>query len=76
MEPPHTLSEHKGGAEANARAQQNIKEGIEGRPAKWFSDVFDLVFPNLDPAVANDVWKSQLAKKEGGSSSNSSEDDD
>ena len=42
---------------------QNIKEGIEGRPAKWYSDVFDLVFPNLDSDQANNVWKQQLSKK-------------
>ena len=32
---------------------QNIKEGIEGRPARWYSDVFDLIFPNLDREKAN-----------------------
>lgn len=40
----------------------NIKEGIEGHPVKWFSDVFDLVFPNLDKDVANNLWKEQLTK--------------
>ncbi|KAK8079862.1 lon protease-like protein [Apiospora hydei] len=24
---------------------ENIKEGIEGRPASWYKDVFELVFP-------------------------------
>lgn len=42
---------------------QNIKEGIEGRPAKWYSDVFDLVFPDLDQNQANDQWKEQLKEK-------------
>jgi len=42
---------------------ENIKEGIEGRPAKWYSDVFDLVFPNLDKSHANSLWKDQLKKK-------------
>ncbi|KAG0649477.1 Lon protease [Hyphodiscus hymeniophilus] len=42
---------------------ENIKEGIEGRPAKWYSDVFDLVFPDLDRDQANNEWKAQLAKK-------------
>jgi len=41
----------------------NIKEGIEGHPAKWYSDVFDLVFPNVNTEDANNLWKSQLAKK-------------
>ena len=33
--------------------QQNIKEGLEGRPASWYSEVFDLIFPNLDRDKAN-----------------------
>jgi Lon-like ATP-dependent protease len=41
---------------------KNIKEGIEGHPVKWFSDVFDLVFPNLDKDVANNLWKERLTK--------------
>ncbi|KAK4126308.1 ATP-dependent protease La [Parathielavia appendiculata] len=32
---------------------ENIKEGIEGRPASWYSEVFDLIFPNLDREKAN-----------------------
>jgi Lon-like ATP-dependent protease len=32
---------------------QNIKEGIEGRPASWYSEVFDLIFPELDKEKAN-----------------------
>ena len=30
---------------------------------KWYSDVFDLVFPNLDTAQANGQWKEQLSRK-------------
>jgi len=52
---------------------QNIKEGIEGHPAKWYSDVFDLVFPGLNEDQANKVWKNQLSKKK---ESKSDEDDD
>ncbi|KAH8804990.1 lon protease-like protein [Xylogone sp. PMI_703] len=40
----------------------NIKEGIEGHPAKWYSDVFELVFPNLDRERANSLWKEELSK--------------
>lgn len=40
----------------------NIKDGIEGHPAKWYSDVFDLVFPNLDKEEASNIWKEQLSK--------------
>ncbi|KAK4145865.1 Lon protease C-terminal proteolytic domain-containing protein [Dichotomopilus funicola] len=32
---------------------ENIKEGIEGRPASWYSEVFDLIFPELDREKAN-----------------------
>lgn len=32
---------------------QNIKEGIEGRPVSWYSEVFDLIFPDLDKEKAN-----------------------
>ncbi|CEJ87012.1 Putative Lon protease homolog, mitochondrial [[Torrubiella] hemipterigena] len=31
----------------------NIKEGLEGHPVAWYSDVFDIVFPNLDREAAN-----------------------
>lgn len=44
-------------------ASQNIKEGIEGHAANWYSDVFGLVFPNLDPDQVNNRWKEQLAKQ-------------
>ncbi|EON96348.1 putative atp-dependent protease la protein [Phaeoacremonium minimum UCRPA7] len=32
---------------------ENIKDGIEGRPASWYSDIFELVFPNIDREKAN-----------------------
>ncbi|KAK3940652.1 mitochondrial Lon protease [Diplogelasinospora grovesii] len=32
---------------------ENIKEGIEGRPASWYSEVFELIFPGLDRQKAN-----------------------
>ncbi|KAK7734918.1 ATP-dependent Lon protease pim1 [Cytospora paraplurivora] len=38
---------------------ENIKEGIEGRPASWYSEIFDLVFPNLDLEKANTDKASQ-----------------
>jgi Lon-like ATP-dependent protease len=41
---------------------QNIKSGIEGKPVSWYSDVFDLVFPDIDAAQANSRWKKELAK--------------
>ncbi|KAG8531747.1 ATP-dependent Lon protease pim1 [Bacidia gigantensis] len=42
---------------------ENIKEGITGHAADWYSDVFDLVFPDIDPQQANNIWKDALAKK-------------
>ena len=50
---------------ANYLGQQNIKEGLEGHAADWYSDVFDLVFPNLDQQHARHLWKDVLARKEG-----------
>jgi len=41
---------------------QNIKEGIQGKPVDWYSDVFDLVFPNLDKDAANSLWKKELKR--------------
>ncbi|KAF7549567.1 hypothetical protein G7Z17_g6298 [Cylindrodendrum hubeiense] len=47
---------------------QNIKEGIEGHPVAWYSEVFDLIFPNVDRDQANKCkiceWKSQQKKSD------------
>ncbi|KAI4116464.1 MAG: hypothetical protein LQ345_003115 [Seirophora villosa] len=42
---------------------ENIKQGIQGHGVEWYADVFDLVFPDLDPVAANGMWKEQLAEK-------------
>ncbi|UKZ60159.1 uncharacterized protein TrAtP1_001443 [Trichoderma atroviride] len=56
---------------------QTIKEGIEGHAVSWYSEVFDLVFPNLDRQKANTCkiceWKAEQKKKD---DSESKEDDD
>ena len=39
---------------------QNIKNGIEGHAVDWYKDVFDIVFPDIDPAIVNKQWKEQL----------------
>jgi Lon-like ATP-dependent protease len=44
---------------------QNIKEGIEGRPVSWYSDVFELVFPDLNKESANKMWEKELKSKKG-----------
>ncbi|MCJ1295074.1 ATP-dependent Lon protease pim1 [Xylographa carneopallida] len=41
---------------------ENIKEGIAGHAASWYSDVFDIVFPNLDAAEVNALWKAELTR--------------
>lgn len=41
---------------------ENIKQGIEGKPVAWYSEVFDLMFPGLDKNEANQVWKKLLKK--------------
>ncbi|SPQ23692.1 b69d3d16-0192-4aa5-841e-f8306b00f70e [Thermothielavioides terrestris] len=53
---------------------ENIKEGIEGRPASWYSEVFDLIFPNLDREKANKC-KACGNKKDAEEKEKSDEDD-
>ncbi|KAL8750715.1 MAG: hypothetical protein Q9184_006325 [Pyrenodesmia sp. 2 TL-2023] len=55
---------------------ENIKEGIEGHGVSWYSDVFDLVFPDLDRDAANHMWKEQLAAKDPDEKSKDKESDD
>jgi Lon-like ATP-dependent protease len=46
---------------------QNIKEGIEGKPVGWYSDVFKIVFPDVDRDVANKMWEKELkGERKGG----------
>ncbi|KAI0098204.1 lon protease [Nemania sp. FL0031] len=54
---------------------ENIKNGIEGHPASWYKEIFELVFPNLDREKAN-TCKICEWKKENESSSRESEKDD
>lgn len=44
---------------------QNIKEGIEGHPVSWYSQVFDILFSDLDHNSARQAWQKMLAKPEG-----------
>ncbi|EAS29398.3 ATP-dependent protease La [Coccidioides immitis RS] len=43
---------------------QNIKEGIDGHAVSWYSEVFDLVFKDLDSKRANNAWQAQLSDSE------------
>ncbi|KAI9761080.1 MAG: ATP-dependent Lon protease pim1 [Chaenotheca gracillima] len=42
----------------------NIKEGIEGRPVKWYSDVFDIVFKDLDVKAMAKSWDTELTDQQ------------
>lgn len=44
----------------NANGSQNIREGIEGHAVNWYSDVFNIVFADLDKHAANQLWKDKL----------------
>lgn len=46
-------------------ALQNIKEGIEGRPASWYSEIFDIIFPTLDHEKASSDKASQYKGPDG-----------
>ncbi|KAF1811936.1 lon protease like, mitochondrial [Eremomyces bilateralis CBS 781.70] len=41
---------------------ENIKEDIEGKPVAWYSDVFNIIFPNLDQERVGKLWQKQLEK--------------
>ncbi|KAJ5569576.1 ATPase AAA-type core [Penicillium hispanicum] len=41
---------------------ENIKAGIEGYPVSWYSEVFDILFPDLDQDAARTIWEKALAK--------------
>ncbi len=53
--------------------QQNIKEGIEGRPASWYSEIIDHVFPNLDREQARRCKICEWKKEHGSKDSNAAE---
>ncbi|KAL7269945.1 ATP-dependent Lon protease pim1 [Rhizina undulata] len=53
----------------------NIKEGLEGKPVSWYSEVFDLVFHDLDKARAAELWKEQL-KEDSAEKKDHEKDDD
>lgn len=41
---------------------ENIREGIEGKPVSWYSEVFDLVFPDINKEAANTCKICEWAK--------------
>ncbi|KAI0489731.1 lon protease [Xylaria cf. heliscus] len=54
---------------------ENIKEGIEGRPASWYKEIFELVFPNLDREKANTCKACEWKKNQESSSDTSNKDE-
>lgn len=54
---------HVEARKANKR-KQNIKEGLEGRPAAWYSDVLELVFPKIDEEKASKCTACEIKNKE------------
>ncbi|KAJ9131550.1 hypothetical protein NKR23_g11705 [Pleurostoma richardsiae] len=55
---------------------ENIKEGLEGHPATWYSDIFELVFPNLDREKANVCLACEWKKNNKAKSEESSDKDE
>ena len=55
---------------------QNIKQGIKGHPMDWYSDVFELVFPNLNAKEINTMWKQQLKEDKKRSKKDKEKDED
>ncbi|KAJ5907693.1 ATPase AAA-type core [Penicillium taxi] len=45
---------------------ENIKQGIQGHPVSWYSEVFEILFPNLDQEAVRTVWQKALSKPEKG----------
>ena len=55
---------------------QNIKKGIEGHAVGWYSEVFDILFADLDKTAANHIWQKELAAKPKKKSQAAIEDDE
>ncbi|KAL0944277.1 Lon protease-like protein, mitochondrial [Colletotrichum truncatum] len=59
---------------------ENIKEGIEGKPVGWYSDVFELIFPQVDREAANKCkvceWKKEQDEKKKKEKKNKKDDSD
>ncbi|KIW16800.1 ATP-dependent protease La [Exophiala spinifera] len=54
---------------------ENIKEGIEGHAVDWYSDVFDIVFPDAKTEVINNLWKDALKKSKDDKEKDNDEED-
>lgn len=55
---------------------QNIKQEIEGKPVDWFSDVFKVIFPDIDAVRSSNLWKADLKKRAKEDKKEDDDDDD
>ncbi|KAL3486382.1 Lon protease-like protein, mitochondrial [Aspergillus germanicus] len=57
---------------------ENIKAGIDGHAVSWYSEVFDILFADLDKDAAKRVWQKELSEdpKKKKKSNDHDEDDD
>jgi Lon-like ATP-dependent protease len=55
---------------------ENIKEGIEGHPVSWYSEVFDILFADLNRDAARTIWQKALAKPANQKNERDGEDDE
>ncbi|KAJ5444649.1 ATPaseAAA-typecore [Penicillium daleae] len=55
---------------------ENIKEGIEGHPVSWYSEVFNILFADLNHDVARTIWQKALAKPANQKGERDGEDDE
>ncbi|PYH44272.1 endopeptidase La [Aspergillus saccharolyticus JOP 1030-1] len=55
---------------------ENIKKGIEGHAVGWYSEVFDILFADLDKTAANHIWQKELTAQPKNKSEAASEEDE
>ena len=55
---------------------QKIKEGIEGHAVDWYSDVFGIIFPQVDAERVSKLWKKQLKEPKKKKEEKDDEDED
>ncbi|KAF3394299.1 Lon protease [Penicillium rolfsii] len=55
---------------------ENIKEGIEGHPVSWYSEVFNILFADLNHDNARTIWQKALAKPANQKNERDGEDDE
>jgi Lon-like ATP-dependent protease len=41
---------------------EEVKEGVKFIPVEWYHEVFDVVFPDMTPETASEVWKDEFTR--------------